>query len=106
MNHVVYCDNFYSSGPLVDRLAKDNIFFVGTIQQRAAGFPSSLKAIKPAKGKYEFEVVDDKTYFVFHDRKIVSFVTNDFPGRMESKVVRVQPDKVLRSQSVPPLLPA
>ena len=33
LNHVVYCDNFYSSGPLADELAKDQIFIVGTIKK-------------------------------------------------------------------------
>ena len=31
LNHVLYCDNFYSSGPLADELAKEQIFIVGTI---------------------------------------------------------------------------
>ena len=29
VNHVLNCDNFHSSGPLVDSLARDRIFFVG-----------------------------------------------------------------------------
>ena len=33
LNHVVYCDNFYSSGPLTDTLAKDQIFIVCTIKK-------------------------------------------------------------------------
>ena len=44
LNHVVYCDNFYSSGPLADELAKDQIFIVGTIKKCARGFPDNLKA--------------------------------------------------------------
>ena len=28
VNHVLYCDNFFTSGPLVDTLAKDKIFLV------------------------------------------------------------------------------
>ena len=30
---MLYCDHFYSSGPLVDYLARDRIFFVGTIKR-------------------------------------------------------------------------
>ena len=52
------------------------------------------------------ESVDGKQYFVFNDRKLVSFVTNVFPETMNSKVFRLQPEGVLREQSVPPLLPA
>ena len=53
MNHVVYCDNFFTSGPLDDMLAKDQIFLTGTIKKRALGFPTSLKTVTctpPIKG--------------------------------------------------------
>ena len=30
LNHVIYCNNFYFSGPLVDMLAKDSIFLTST----------------------------------------------------------------------------
>ena len=60
LNHVVYCDNYFTSGPLVEMLAKKKIFLAGNV----------------------------------------------FPKQMDSKVARVQPDGVLRYQSVPPLLPA
>ena len=43
LNHVVYCDNFYSSGPLVDMLVKDEIFLVGTTKKECEGFPRKLK---------------------------------------------------------------
>ena len=49
LNHVVYCDNFYSSAPLVDMLGKGQIFLAGT---SANGFPVSLQKAKPPKGTY------------------------------------------------------
>ena len=52
LNHVVYLDNFFTSGPLVDVLAKKGIYTVGTIQRRAAGFPTALKKVSPAVGEY------------------------------------------------------
>lgn len=106
LNHVVYCDNFYSSGPLVDMLANDKIFVAGTIKKCARGFPDSLKRAKPPLGGYVSERVDDKCYFVFQDRREVCFVTNVFPEHMDTGVARIQPGGVLRVQSVPPLLPA
>ena len=36
---VIMCDNYFTSGPL---LAKDDVYLVGTINQRASGFPNSL----------------------------------------------------------------
>lgn len=106
LNHVVYCDNFYSSGPLADMLAKEKVFITGTIKKNASGFPESLKNAKPPQGGYLSERVGDKCYFVFQDRREVCFITNVFPERMDSQVVRVQPGGVFHSQSVPPLLPA
>ena len=64
MNHV-YCDNFYSSGPLADTLVKDQIFIVGTIKKCARGFPDSLKMDEPPAGGYLSEQVGENRYFVF-----------------------------------------
>ena len=38
----MYYDNFYSSAPLVDKLAEDKVFFAGTIKKCAKRFPESL----------------------------------------------------------------
>ena len=43
---------------------------------------------------------------MFHDHREVCFVTNVFPERMVAPVARLQPEGVLRYQSVPLLLPA
>ena len=99
LNHVVYCDNFYTSGPLIGMLANRNIFVVGTIKRTAAGFPLSLKDVKPEKGSYVSTSVGSINYFVFHDHKVVCFATNVFPKQMGSKVARTQPDGVLRYRS-------
>ena len=105
-NHVVYMDNYYTSGPLIETLEKDKLYVVGTIQQNASGFPDTLKGVKPPKGTYVAQKVRNIRYFVFHDRKVVCFATNVFPEVMPDTVVRLQPDGKLRHQSVPPLLPA
>ncbi len=59
------------------------------------------------------KTVDDISYFVFHDRKVVCFATNVFPDTMPDAVFRLQADGTLCSQSVsqsvppcPPCLPA
>ena len=36
--NVLYCDNFYSSGPLVRSLARDRIFFVGLLKRMPKAF--------------------------------------------------------------------
>ena len=58
VNHVVYCDNLYSSGPLVETLASEQTFFVGTIKNCPKGFPASLKNAKPPRGTYLSETVE------------------------------------------------
>ena len=104
--HVLYMDNFFNNGPLVEQLAEDKIFVAGTIKERAVGFPDSLKGLKLSKGDYASERVGDTYYYAFEDRKRVSLVSNVFPERMDSDVVRVQIDGSLQLQAVPPVLPA
>ena len=106
MNHVVYMDNFFNSGPLVDELAQMKIYVAGTIKQSALGFPEVLKNIRLEKGAYVAERVGGTCYYVFNDRKVVSFVSNVFPEHMSRKVGRPQYDGTFGYQSVPPLLPA
>ena len=89
VNHVVYCDNFYSSGPLVETLASEQILFASTIKKCAKGFPASLKNAKPPRGRYLSETVEGTSYFVFHDRREVCFVTNVFPERTDTPVARL-----------------
>ena len=107
LNHVVYMDNFFTSGPLVDALLLDQIYTVGTIKQRACGYPSELKDLKLDVGDYAVRSVGETCYYAFQDRKLVSFVSNVFPETMQGKVARLPPDgKVLRYKHVPPVLPA
>ena len=107
VNHVVYCDSFFSSAPLADLLANDSIFLTGTVKQNSAGFPTELKQAKPNKGQYLCKSVGSNSFFVFNDRSVVSFITNVFPESMSARVPRTQSgDGVIRLQSVPPLLPA
>ena len=49
-NHVVYMDNFFTSGPLVEDLAKNKIYKAGTIRQTSKGFPENLRGLKLSKG--------------------------------------------------------
>ena len=44
--------------------------------------------------------------FAYEDRKRVCLVSNVFPERMDSDVVRVQMDRSLQLQAIPPVLPA
>ena len=70
-SHVVYMDNFYTSGhPLIHELAKHETYVVGKIKQSAAGFPSELTGVKLAKGEYIAKTVNSVCYFVFHDCQI------------------------------------
>ena len=55
---------------------------------------------------YTSMTVGDISYSMFNDRRVVSFATNVFPDRMPYTVMRMHKDGTLRSQSVPPCLPA
>ena len=102
-NHVVYMDNYFTGGPLVEELAQTKFM---SLEQRAVGFPEGLKSVKLSKGNYACERVGDICYYVFEDRSSTCFVSNVFPEAMETQVVRVQLDRTLQFQSIPPLLPA
>ena len=106
LNHVVYMDNFYTSGELAEELAKDEIYTVGTIKSDAKGFPAQLKNLTLSRGEYISFKSGDIVYYAFHDRKVVQFLSNVFPETMPNQVPRVQPDGTFRYQAVPPLLPA
>ena len=105
-NHVVYMDNFFNSGPLVEDLAKNKIYVAGTIRQTSKGFPENLRGLKLSKGSYACEKVGEVCYYVFEDRRTVSFISNVFPESMETSVVRMQLDGTMQFKSIPPLLPA
>ena len=62
--------------------------------------------MKLSKGDYASERVGDACYYAFEDRKRVCFVSNVFPERMDSDIVRVQLDGSLQLQAIPPVLPA
>lgn len=107
LNHVVYLDNYFTSVPLVKALREWEIYTVGTIQRRSADFPKGLKQVKPTVGSYDCEHVDGNSFYVFHDRAVVSLVSNVHPLTMKDEVVRLPPDdRVLRYRQVPPVLPA
>ena len=93
LNHVVYMDNYFTIGPLIEELAQDKIYVAGTIKQRAVGFPEGLKSLKLSKGHYACERVGDLCYYVFEGRSRESFVSNVFSEVMETQVVRVQLDR-------------
>ena len=62
--------------------------------------------MKLSKDNYACERVGDICYYDFEDSSRVCFVSNVFPEAMETQVVRVQHDRTLQFQSIPPLLPA
>ena len=107
-NHVVYMDRHFTSGPLVNELAKEAIFTVGTIQRNAAGFPPELKSLEPPPGVYCAASKDGVHYYIFNDRKLVCFVSNVFPLHTEPMWRKLKGNSgcMTKSDSVPPLVPA
>ena len=98
-NHVVYMDNYFTSGPIVEELAQDNIYVAGTIKQIALGFPESLKSVKLSKGNYACERVGD-IYVIMFLRAAVrcALLSNVLPEAMETQVSLTE---ILQFQSIP-----
>ena len=72
--------------------------------------PRNFEIMQASQGDYRCVSVGtghQKTqHFVYHDRKLVSFITNVFLPSMDAKIVVLQSDGILVQKSVPPLLPA
>ena len=86
LNHVVYMDNFYTSGELAEELAKNEIYMAGTIKSDAKGFPAQLKNLTLSREEYILFKSGDIVYYTFHDRKVVRFISNVFPETMPNQV--------------------
>ncbi len=57
--HVVYMDNYYTFGPLIEELCSHDVLHVGTILKGVASFPASLEVVVPDKGSYVPQTVGD-----------------------------------------------
>ena len=90
INHLLYCDNYYSSRRLLAK--NDSIYAAATIKRNAKGFPESLKS-----RQYKKESMFAKNYMMSATHFIVTicFVTNAFP---EHLVPRLQKDGVLHRE--------
>ena len=108
-NHVVYMDRFFTSGPLVQELQRHKIYTVGSIKKNAAGFPPQLSGKRPEKGSYVACSTEQANFYVFHDRTVVSLVSNVFPLETKPMYRREQGSKVghmTLSCGIPPLVPS
>ena len=107
LNHVVYADNYFTSGPLVEALAKESIYLAGTIKQTAAGYPVELRNVKlDDPGDYAVLEVGKILYTAYKDGGLVSFVTNAFPSVMPKVPKRQTKSSVIKHVFVPPVSPA
>ena len=110
-NHVLYCDNYFTSVGLVLDLAANGIYYVGTIKSNSIGLPAQLKGKLKQLARGNYICVSDEqrhiNFYAYHDRKMVRFITNVFPPAMRSSVrLRQASSGLLVKKHVPPLLPA
>lgn len=78
--HVLYTDNFYTSGRLADALNQDGIQLVGTIRLNRVGVPELLRNVKhfdkhADRGCMRYERVEKKLYVQWKDRRSVTLLT-------------------------------
>jgi len=87
-NCTVFMDNFFTSLPLMKRLAEEGIHTCGTFRSNRVGFPAALKDtgnVKQLKrGDAMFRYKGDTTALVWMDRKPVFVVSNAHSPIMES----------------------
>jgi hypothetical protein len=71
-------------------LAEDDIGACGTIRINRKGIPQSVKAAAPKKGESSFIPDNDLLYCKFHDRKVVTLVSNVHDDKMFEREVRAK----------------
>ena len=103
-NHVIYMDNYFTSGPIVEELAQDKVYVAGTIKKTVVGFPEGLKSVKLSMSNNAYERVGDICYYVLKTTVGCDFVSNVFPEAMETQVVRVQLDGTFAISVYSPLI--
>ncbi|KAL0812031.1 hypothetical protein ABMA28_009425 [Loxostege sticticalis] len=85
VNHIIYCDNYYTSIPLLHYLACQGIYALGTIQRNRLGKTSKLPIQKDfmketvARGTYEEQVTNyegkDISVTCWKDNKMVTLAS-------------------------------
>ena len=71
-NHVVYCDNFFSSPALFTDLLEENIMAVGTVRTNRKGFPRDLAQVKlKEQGECEMRQNGELVATAWKDKKQV-----------------------------------
>ena len=101
-NHQVFCDNYFSSVPLMEYLKDNGIMACGTIRSDRKGLPKGMKADKDlGRGEHDFRISDTGIgYYKWMDNKAVHMVSN-FHGSEVSFVYRTQKDGSKKEFSCP-----
>ncbi|XP_066567992.1 piggyBac transposable element-derived protein 4 [Amia ocellicauda] len=83
-HHHVFCDSFFTSVPLVQKLLKEGMYVCGTTQQNRKGFPDALKLKnvgKLAQGEFFQCQHGNILATVMRDTKVISCLSsNAAPG--------------------------
>ena len=89
-NHVVYCDNFFTSASLFSDLLKDKIYSCGTYNRTRKCYPQSLKATAKSglknRGDYMYRQCGNLLVSLWQDTKTLSCLsTNECPSEVTAR---------------------
>ncbi|BFZ22082.1 hypothetical protein BsWGS_25121 [Bradybaena similaris] len=87
--HVLYMDNFFSSSPLFQELANNQMGACGTIRTNRKGVPDAIKKAKLRPGQPPVTARDQKLLYIsWYDKRAVNLATTAHTDEMFEKTVR------------------
>ena len=92
VSYKLYCDNFFTSLPLVDKMSEMKHGYTGTIRENRTEkcpLPGAKKMKKTKRGAIEMQVTSDAAVVQWHDNSIVTMASNIFGKHPISQVPRV-----------------
>ena len=105
-NYHLYFDNFFSSFSLMKSLLDDGIYATATTRPNRKDFPAELKKLKLKRGEDKVMQRGGINATVWHDKKMVSFLSTNCQPTGNNTVKRKRNDGTLQDVSAPPCVVA
>ena len=88
----IYCDNFFTSPKLFQKLHTNGLYACGTVRKDRKGFPEDLKCLTQARGESSFHQCGNLVATVWQDKKEVYILSTCTDANANGKVCRRQLD--------------
>lgn len=101
-HHQVYCDNYFTSVPLMEYLLQHQVYCCGTIRSDRKYLPKNLKSDKVLlRGDFDYRVsTGGLVFYKWKDSKSVTMLSN-FHGTEPATVLRTQKDGTRKDFNCP-----